>query len=215
MPSAFSSWFRTTSPGSSRRPQRPSPKRYAFFDEFTEKAVEGCLGQCGDRRLRFSSSWELSQSHLWILWAWYRTLTSEFAQQWCRRASDCYAGGLRRYTSQVVGKNQQLFACTVRTEIRREVELTGNLIRDSDSHSDTDIRRRRMIFRSCMTEFLTCTISCHRILSVMKTVPNKTEVCNSDTKWMWNHDDRFISVIWESKILPRKQIKHVWSQRQQ
>ena len=26
---------------------------------------------------------------------------------------DCYAGGLRRYTSQVVGKNQQLFACAV------------------------------------------------------------------------------------------------------
>ena len=33
--------FRTTSRGSSRRPQRPSPKCYAFFDEFTEKAVEG------------------------------------------------------------------------------------------------------------------------------------------------------------------------------
>ena len=50
----------------------------------------------------------------------------------------------------------------------QEIELTGNLIRDSDSHSDTDIRRRRMIFRSCMTEFLTCTISCHSIMSVMK-----------------------------------------------
>ena len=56
--------------------------------------------------------------------------------------------------------------------------LIGNLIRDSDSHSDTDIRRRRMIFRSCMTEFLTCTIFSDG------TVPNKTEVCNSDTKWM-------------------------------
>ena len=27
-----------------------------IFDEFTGKAVEGAWGQCGDRRLRFSSS---------------------------------------------------------------------------------------------------------------------------------------------------------------
>ena len=78
----------------------------------------------------------------------------------------CYAGGLRGYTSQVVGKNQQLLACTVneyagnRTDRKFDTRL--------NSHSDTDIRRRRMIFRLCMTEFLTCTISCHSILSLMK-----------------------------------------------
>ena len=82
---------------------------------------------------------------------------------------------------QVVGKNQQLFTCLVS-------EYAGNRIRvlvfDSDSHSDTDIRRRRMIFRSCMTEFLMCNnlLSQHSVSD--ETVPNKTEVCNSDTKWM-------------------------------
>ena len=57
----------------------------------------------------------------------------------------------------------------------QEIELTGNLIRDSDSHSDTDIRRRRMIFRSCMTDLSQHSVSDEK-------VPNKTEVCNSDTK---------------------------------
>ena len=47
-----------------------------------------------------------------------------------------------------------------------EVNTLGDLLplptaRDSDSHSDTDIRRRRVMFgSSCVADFLTCPISC-------------------------------------------------------
>ena len=94
----------------------------------------------------------------------------------------CYAGGFREYTSQVVGKNQQLFACPVN-------EYAGNR---TDRKFDASLRFSQLYGYPTKKDDISVVydrvpdvynlLSQHSVSD--ETVPNKTEVCNSDTKWM-------------------------------
>ena len=182
MPSAFSRWFRTTSRGSSRRPQRPSPKRYAFFDELTGKAVESAWdsveADANDSHRRENSTRVICEYFERDTGHWPANLPNNGAG-----GRDCYAGGLRGYTSLVVGKNQQLFACTVN-------EYAGNR---TDRKFDTRLRFSQWYGYPTKKDDISVLhdqvpdvynlLSQHSVSD--ETVPNKTEVCNSDTKWMW------------------------------
>ena len=194
MPSAFSRWFRTTSRGS-------SPKCCAFLTSSLGESGGRCLGQCGDWRLWFSSSWELNQSHL-------LSMIQDIDQRICPTVMQAgayvtledYGGELH----QVVGKNQQLFDCTENEHARNR----------TDRKFDTRLRFPQ--WYGCPTKDDVSVLydrvpDVYNLLSQHsvsdETVPSETEACNSDTKWMWTTMTSSFFVIWESQIPPRKQIK--------
>ena len=111
MPSAFSRWFKTTSRGSSRRPQRPSPKCYAFFDEFTGKAVEGAWDSVEtnayDSHRRENSTRVICEYFERDTGHWPANLPNSGAG-----GRDCHAGGLRGWTSPSAWE-ESTFICTV------------------------------------------------------------------------------------------------------
>ena len=82
------------------------------FDEFTGKAVEGVWDSVEaaayDSHLRDNSTRVILNT---------LSVTQDIDQRIrptvVQAGRVCYAGGLRRYKSQVVGKNQQLFVCIV------------------------------------------------------------------------------------------------------
>ena len=74
---------------------------------------------------------------------------------------------------QVVGKNQQLFNCLVS-------EYAGNRIRVLYSTQILTMVRISVVYDRVPDVYNL--LSQHSVSD--ETVPNKTEVCNSDTKWM-------------------------------
>ena len=167
-------------------PTTAESEAVCILDEFTGKAVEGAWDSvetdtCDSHRRENSTRviceyFERDTGH------WQANLPTSGAG-----VRVCNAGGFRGES----GWEESTVICL------QETELTGNSIRDSDSHSDMDIRRRRMIFRSCMTEFLTCTVSCHSIPSVMKQ-------CRTRLRYV---------ILIQSGCEPRWQV-HLWFENQ-